>query len=97
MYFTKTQSLDMAACMAKLWFKTDYANQAGQECASKLGRNWNELKECLNGPRGKTLLKQIADQTVPHTGVPWILINGQRSIEAQKNLLKVVCDTYQVR
>ena len=74
------------------------------KCSQKLKLDFNVLSECANSLEGIAFEYLMAGQTnalePPHTGVPWITINGKHTNEIQNegqtNLLKLVCDSYPV-
>jgi len=62
------------------------------------------LNLCSSGPLGRGIELLMAEMTdklnPPHTGVPWIVVNGIHTndieTKALNNLTKLVCDTYTV-
>jgi len=69
-----------------------------QGCATQQGLDWNAINTCVNGDEGNALEHNMAVRTEnlspPHQYVPWVVINGQYSQQAESSLLKVVCAAY---
>lgn len=72
-------------------------------CASKFGFDYTAIQYCVEGPLGNSLEHEMAMKTdalqPPHQYVPWVTLNGVHTdkiqSEAQNNLIKLICDTYQ--
>ncbi|XP_077557813.1 gamma-interferon-inducible lysosomal thiol reductase-like [Haemaphysalis longicornis] len=74
--------------------------EAGEECARGIARNWDAIQRCAHGGKGLRLQDQMSERTwnldPPHHYVPWIVVNGEHTDDiqamAQTDLLQVVCD-----
>ncbi|CAG2165510.1 unnamed protein product, partial [Oppiella nova] len=96
----KTLAFDGCIFQAPDW-KTPAS--AGKTCSEQLKHNWTAINDCATGPLGRGLLLLHGERhstTSPKpTYVPWIAINGVHNDalqeQAQGNLLKLVCDTYE--
>jgi len=81
---------------------TDYPPDAGQDCASTLGLDWNQISQCADGKEGENVLHEMGVKTQAlHPKlhfVPWITVNGFTSNQildqALNNFLGLVCKTY---
>jgi interferon gamma-inducible protein 30 len=71
---------------------------AAQGCAQAQGLNWDAINACTTSDEGNQWEHQMGVRTdnldPPHQGVPWIVVNGQASSDAQNNLQQVVCAAY---
>ncbi|KAH9366283.1 hypothetical protein HPB48_015700 [Haemaphysalis longicornis] len=87
-------SLAFVTCMSL----AQRPQEAGEECARGIARNWDAIQRCAHG--GKGLRLQMSERTwnldPPHHYVPWIVVNGEHTDDiqamAQTDLLQVVCD-----
>ncbi|XP_064624667.1 gamma-interferon-inducible lysosomal thiol reductase-like isoform X2 [Lineus longissimus] len=77
--------------------------EAAKQCATKTKiTQLNAIMKCADGPQGNQLEHQMAMKTdalqPAHQYVPWVTLNGVHTEkiqnEAEKNLLKLICDTY---
>ncbi|XP_022109444.1 gamma-interferon-inducible lysosomal thiol reductase-like [Acanthaster planci] len=74
-----------------------------RECMEKMKVNPEQVFACANGSLGNALEHQMALKTdalkPPHQYVPWVTLNGVHTEkiqnEAEMNLKKLICDTYQ--
>ncbi|KAH9366261.1 hypothetical protein HPB48_008319 [Haemaphysalis longicornis] len=89
-------SLAFVTCMSL----AQRPQEAGEECARGIARNWNAIQRCAHGGTGLRLQDQMSERTwnldPPHHYVPWIVVNGEHTDDiqamAQTDLLRVVCD-----
>jgi len=76
--------------------------QEAKSCVKKGNLSWKKVEHCTNGSLGNRLTHEAAVKTSQlnpsHTYVPWIVVNGEHTEsmqnDAQKDLLKLICDTY---
>ncbi|XP_005107684.1 gamma-interferon-inducible lysosomal thiol reductase [Aplysia californica] len=76
---------------------------AAEKCAKQFPVPLGEIMNCSTSKRGNELEHQMAVKTdalkPPHQYVPWVTLNGVHTEkiekEAEANLLKLICDTYQ--
>ena len=65
------------------------------------GDNWGLIDMCAHGPDGTQLYEALAEKTEqlnpPIAKVPWVTINDTYSVEAESNLIQVICQSYPVR
>lgn len=81
----------------------DIPASAAVQCAQKAGLNMMKILECATSPEGNKLEHDMAVKTdklnPAHQYVPWFTVNGIHTEEiqnqAQEDLLKLICDTYQ--
>ena len=83
-------------------------NHELQESAVKCGEQFfvdnddvfNAVFVCAHSPDGDAALKNMAAKQLklkdPLEHVPWIVINGRQSQEAETDLTKVICDNHRV-
>jgi hypothetical protein len=64
-------------------------------CAAATAISWPAIKACYNDhDRSWALQKRAAAQTpADHTGVPWVVLNGDH-IDEEEDLLQLVCAEY---
>lgn len=79
------------------------AAAGGPQCAEKHGIDFAPIQQCFQSTEGQHLLHDVGvkqNAAAPNLNyVPWIMINdvysGNQQTEAETNLKKVVCDTYE--
>lgn len=77
-------------------------NISGLQCAKQFGIDYKAILNCVDGPLGNKLEHEMAVKTEkldpPHAFVPWVTLNSVHTdeiqLEAEVNLLKLICDTY---
>lgn len=101
-YHDASGFLPFINCMAGD-FNESISNSA-YNCAAKLGTDWSHIDLCMNSDYGNGMQHGNAVQTEslnpPHKYVPWVTLNGVHTEEiqqeAEKDLVKLICQTYQV-
>lgn len=82
----------------------DNIRDASKKCAQQLGISLDLVNKCMSSRFGNYLQHQNAAQTEnlspAHQYVPWVTLNGLHTEDiqnkAQTDLVKLICDTYQV-
>lgn len=102
-YDNKNQTFLFIHCMFK-----NIENHGLKESAIKCGEQFfvdnddvfNAVFVCGHSPDGDAALKNMAAKQLklkdPLEHVPWIVINGRQSQEAETDLTKVICDNHRV-
>lgn len=70
------------------------SEQMAAGCADTAGIDKAALTDCFRGSLGNDALIEEAKKTPEHSGVPWILVNGQ-SIDPPEGLVGAVCNAYE--
>lgn len=91
-------SWPIAQCIEKAFYDGTLRNgHSSNEEVTKVAQSCGAPEEalsCATGPAGDAAVEQMAKETPPHPGVPYILVNGV-VLENEKQLLQAVCKAYQ--
>jgi len=74
-------------------------HQAVSTCAATAGLDEKEVIDCTLGPSGQELLRKEARATVPHSGVPYVVIDGQPlgdtgCVACGDGIMQKVCESW---
>lgn len=70
-----------------------------KDCASIAGFDKEQVARCASGPEGRKLLIAEARATVPHSGVPYVLIDGEalddtECVACGDGIMQKVCESW---
>ena len=68
------QWLPFFACLEATY--PSLTDEAAKACADKASLSWDVIDKCANSPEGKTVQTQDEKETPKHSGVPWVVIDG---------------------
>ena len=87
----------LSCVFQKQFSEPNLENSCFDEVFTEPGNDWSQIRDCAH-ENGNALLEQHyatvqnLDPSITH--VPWILINGEHSLNAEVNLMDEVCNSY---